>query len=57
MNTLLLVALLGVSWEPPPPRVAQALEVAPSFCVYAHGFGAGILATRDGHRPAMGWVR
>ena len=57
MNTLLMLAFLGASWEPPPPKVAQALDVAPSFCVYTHGYVAGLLATRDGRRPAMGWLR
>ena len=31
MNTLLILAFLGASWEPPPPKVAQVLEVAPAL--------------------------
>ena len=57
MTSLLILAFLGASWEPPPPKVAQALEVAPSFCVYTHGYVAGLLAIRDARRPGTALFR
>ncbi len=54
MTALLAVILMGASWDPPPPTIAKGLAVAPGPVVYAHGYLAGLAATRPRQRPTLG---
>jgi len=51
MSCLLGVVLMSATWGPPPAAVAKALDSAPGFCLLAHGYVAGLTATRFGLQP------